>query len=158
MSRRSWTGLGGFVAATAATAIVGGAVTATSVDSWYVTIQKPAWTPPNALFGPVWTTLFIMMAIAGWRVWSRSGPGEARQLLRWFGVQLALNALWSCLFFGLRRPDLALCDILALDLVLVLMFRRFLRVDPVAGWMWAPYVAWVGFATALNGAVYALNR
>jgi benzodiazapine receptor len=158
MNGRSWVSLGGFIAATVATAIVGGAVTATSVGNWYLTIQKPSWTPPDALFGPVWTALFTLMAVAGWRAYSRSEPGEARQVRRWFGVQLVLNALWSCLFFGLRRPDLALLDILALVVVLGLILRRFLRIDPVAGWMWVPYVAWVGFATALNGAIYFLNR
>ena len=110
------------------------------------------------MFGPVWTCLYVAMAVATWRVWRKQEPRDARTTLFLYGVQLALNALWSVIFFGLRRPDLALVEIVALWLVLVVLLVRFARVDRLAGWLWAAYVAWVTFAAALNASIWHLNR
>jgi tryptophan-rich sensory protein len=121
---------------------------------WYLTLQKPAWTPPGWLFGPVWTLLYIMIAVAGWRVWRAAGVGPA--LVVW-GTGLALNALWSWLMFGIHRIDLALVDIVALLASIAVFIALAWRVDRVAAWLFVPYVAWVGFATALNFAIWRMN-
>lgn len=148
----------GFLVASFSAAALGSAATATSVGTWYRTLNKPVWNPPAWLFGPVWTLLYVLMAVAAWRVWRRSEATAARRTLGLFGAQLALNALWSGLFFGLRRPDLAFAEVLVLWALLVAMLLRFWRADRVAGALWAPYVAWVSFASVLNGTVWWLNR
>lgn len=135
---------------------LGGLATSTSVDSWYLTVAKPSWTPPGWVFAPVWTALYAAMAVAAWLVW-RTGrdPGPA---LVAFAVQLALNVLWSVLFFGLRRPDLALIDIGALIIAIVVTSLMFYRRSRLAGALMVPYLLWVSFAAALNGAIWQLNR
>jgi benzodiazapine receptor len=142
-----------------AVAAVGGAATASSVSTWYPNIEKPAWTPPSWLFGPVWTLLFIMMGVASWLVW-RSGGGDpkVRTALILFGAQLAFNLLWSVLFFGLRRPGLALLEIVVLWAFILATLVAFYRLRPAAGLLLVPYQLWVTFATALNAAVWWLNR
>ena len=121
---------------------------------WYQSIAKPSWTPPGWLFGPVWTVLYALMAVAAWRVW-RTAPAPARSLaLGLMLAQLVLNAAWSPLFFGLRSPALAFVDICALWLALVWTMVAFRRVDAPAGWMLVPYLAWVSFALVLNGAIW----
>lgn len=147
----------GFLAITFAAAVIGSAATFRSVATWYPTLVKPTWTPPAFLFGPVWTALYCAMAVAAWRVWRAQTGSKATAVLRTYGAQLALNALWSVLFFGLRRPDLALLDIAALWIVLVIALVRFWRADRIAGGLWSPYVAWVSFAFALNAAIWRLN-
>ena len=148
----------GFLGASFGTAAIGGAATATSVGTWYRALHKPAWNPPDWIFGPAWTLLYVLMAVAVWRVWRDDTTVAARWTLALFGLQLTLNALWSVLFFGLRRPDLAFADVLILWGVLVVLLRRFWRADRLAGRLWVPYVAWVSFASALNGTVWWLNR
>lgn len=148
----------GFLVATFLAAAIGSAATAQNVKSWYPTLVRPAWTPPGWLFAPVWTFLYGAMAVAAWRVWRRQTGPAAFGVLRLYGAQLALNALWSVLFFGMRRPDLALVDIAGLWLLLVLALVKFWRVDRIAGALWAPYVAWVSFASVLNAAIWSLNR
>ncbi len=147
-----------FLVVTFAAAAIGSAATFANVKTWYPLLVKPAWTPPSWLFAPVWSALYVAMAVAAWRVWRRQTGAAATGVLRLYGAQLALNALWSVLFFGMKRPDLALVDIAGLWLLLVLALVRFARVDCVAGWLWAPYVAWVSFASALNAAIWWLNR
>ena len=154
-----WGALSGFLLVTFAAAAIGSWATFTSVGTWYPQLAKPEWTPRSSLFGPVWTCLYLAMAVAGWRVWRVQPRGPLRRaVLRVYGAQLLLNALWSVLFFGWRRPDLALVDVVALWILLVVALGRFWRVDRIAGVLWAPYVAWVSFATALNAAVWWLNR
>jgi tryptophan-rich sensory protein len=125
------------------------------VRDWYPTIAKPAWTPPSWLFGPVWTILYAMMGVAAWLVWRRVGWSGA---LVWFAIQLALNATWSPVFFGLHRLGLALVNIGLLWLAILGTTIAFWRVAPVAGGLFVPYLAWVSFATALNFAIWQLNR
>lgn len=148
-----------FLAGAIAAGGIGSAATLSSVTSWYPTLHKPGWTPPNWLFGPVWSCLYVAMAFAAWRVWRRMAPrpNDARWVVRLYSVQLLLNAAWSVIFFGLRQPGFALADILALWVVLVSMLVTFARADRLAGALWLAYVAWVSFATALNAAVWRLN-
>ncbi len=154
---RPWLGLIGFVAASFAAAAIGSAATYPNVDTWYAALAKPSFTPPDWVFGPVWTVLFLMMALAGWLVWRGHGLERARLALGLFAVQLALNALWSILFFGLRSPGLAMIEIAALwgaILATILAFRA--RSVPAA-WLLVPYFAWVSFAAVLNFNIWRLN-
>lgn len=158
MRSRSWMALVGFLVITFVAAAIGGAATGTSVGTWYPTLQKPAWNPPGWVFGPVWSLLYLLMAIAAWRVSQhREEPGR-RHALAWYFGQLALNALWSCLFFGLRSPGLAFAEVLVLWAALVVTLGKFARIDRVAAALWVPYLAWVSFAAVLNGTVWWLNR
>lgn len=125
--------------------------------AWYASLAKPAWTPPNGIFAPVWTALYVMMAMAAWLVWRRAGFRAAGTALILFLVQLVLNALWSCLFFGLHRPDIAFVDIVALWLAILAVVVLFWRKDPRAGALLLPYLAWVSFASYLNFALWRLN-
>ena len=127
-------------------------------DEWYKNLRKPGWNPPNSVFAPVWTVLYLLMAAAAWLAWRRNGFMPALLPLGLFIAQLLLNAAWSWLFFGRHRPDLALIDILALWLVLLITLISFWRVEPLAGILLIPYLAWVSFATALNGAIWQKNR
>ena len=150
--------LGLFLLLSFLAAAIGGYATWTSVGTWYPTLQKPSWTPPSAVFSPVWTILYILMAIAAWRVWRVGSPEDARMTFRLHGAQLALNALWSILFFGMRQPGAALVEIIVLWLVLIRLQVRFSQTDRLAGFLWAPYVAWVSFAAVLNASIWELNR
>ena len=125
--------------------------------AWYASLVKPAWTPPAMVFAPVWTVLYVMMGVAAWLVWRRAGFAGARAALGLFVVQLALNAIWSYLFFGLHRIDMALIDIAALLVMILLVMVLFWRKDWRAGALLLPYLAWVGFASCLNFALWRLN-
>ncbi len=125
-------------------------------DDWYRGLIKPGWNPPAWVFGPTWTLLYILIGVAVYRVARRDSP-HTPVALTWFFAQLVLNALWTPLFFGLHRPDLALVCIVALWLAIVGMMRAFARVSPGASAMLTPYLLWVSFATALNAAIWHLN-
>lgn len=149
--------LGLFVGTCLAIGGLGGAVTSSSVTEWYPTLNKPSFNPPNWVFGPVWTTLYVMMGLAAWRVWRAAERDATRTPLVFFGVQLAVNLGWSVAFFGLRDPGLAVAVILALDLLVLataLLFRRF---DGLAAVLLLPYLGWITFATVLNIAIWRLN-
>ena len=129
----------------------------TGPGEWYAGLHKPSFAPPNWVFAPVWTVLYLMIAVAGWLVWHSAAPGRSALLLLW-GLQLILNFLWSPLFFGVHRIGMAFVDIVALLAVIVM----FMVLAQRAGqgrvvWLMAPYAAWVGFATLLNGAYERLN-
>lgn len=124
---------------------------------WYAGLRKPAWNPPNWIFGPVWTALYAMMAAAAWLVWRRGGFVAQRRPLALFLAQLVLNAAWTPLFFGLRRPALAFADILLLWLAIAATTLAFRRVQPLAAMLLVPYLGWVTFAAALNFALWRLN-
>lgn len=132
--------------------------TQSSVNTWYVTLNKPCFNPPNWLFAPVWTVLYILMGIsAGW-VWSKGVYHKwVQTALYHFGFQLLLNALWSIAFFGLRNPFLGLLIILALIVMLSLTIRWFYVVSKVAALLLVPYLLWVCFAAALNFKIWELN-
>ena len=154
---RFWLPFAVLLALCAAGAALGGAVTALSVDTWYQTLAKPSINPPDWVFGPVWSALFAMMALAAALVW-RHGPGPTRrEAMAWFGAQLALNLSWSCLFFGLRLIGPAFMCLLVLWLAIAGTALRFRRIDPVAGWLLLPYLGWVAYAGLLNALIWRLN-
>lgn len=133
--------------------------TISSVAEWYPTLAQPSFTPPPWVFGPVWTALYLMMGVALYLVWRLDpAPPGAKQALALYWIQLALNWAWSFLFFYFRAPGLALMEILALLVVLVWTTRAFDRYSRPAALLLAPYILWVGFATALNGGFWWLNR
>lgn len=153
---RSWPALLGFILLVAAVSAIGGAITATSVTTWYAGLDKPSWTPPGWLFGPAWTLLYAMMAVVAWRLWQqRHESAAARFTLRLWFVQLALNCAWSFLFFGLRSPLAGLIDILALLVVIIWIQLRLARDRRTLALLWTPYIAWVAFATALNASIWS---
>lgn len=124
---------------------------------WYASLAKPAWNPPGWLFGPVWTVLYAMMAVSAWLVWRQGGWRLQRKPLLFFVAQLALNAGWTPLFFGLHRPGLAFVEIILLWLVLAWTITTFWREHRTAAWLLVPYLAWVSFAAVLNGTLWWLN-
>ena len=124
---------------------------------WYAALQKPSWNPPGWIFGPVWSALYTLMAVAAWLVWRRGGFAAQGRPLGAFLAQLALNALWTPLFFGLHRPGVAFAEILLLGLAIAWTIGLFWRVQRAAAWLLAPYLAWVGFAAVLNGTLWRLN-
>lgn len=150
-------GLAVFVALCLLVSGVGSAITATSVGTWYQALVKPPFNPPDRVFAPVWITLYLLMAVAGWRVWRRAGLGPARQALVVFAMQLGLNLAWSFLFFGLRRIDLALVEIVFLLVFIVANTVLFWRIDRMAGILFVPYLLWVAYAIALNASLWLLN-
>jgi benzodiazapine receptor len=159
MRTRSLWPLPAFIAVSFLAAGLGSAATTSAITTWYPTINKPSWNPPNWVFAPVWTTLFLLMSIAAWRAWrAATTPAEATKTLWLYAAQLVLNALWSVLFFTLHRPGLALIEIVFFLALLVTLQVRFARTDRLAAILWSPYVAWVSFATFLNGTIWWLNR
>lgn len=154
---RDIVGLIVFLAACLGVSAAGGAVTANSVGTWYQTLQKPPFNPPDWVFAPVWTTLYVLMAIAAWRVWRRQGLGGASRALALFALQLALNFAWSVLFFGLRLIGPALAEIALLFVAIVATAMAFWRHDRLASLLLIPYAAWVAFAILLNAALWRLN-
>lgn len=138
-------------------AALGGLATSSTVDTWYQALNKPAFTPPDWVFAPVWSVLYAMMAVAAWRIWNRRQRPGARAALLLFALQLALNLGWSLLFFGLIWPGGALVDIVLLLAVLALTIVAFFRIDRLAALLLAPYWAWTAFAAVLNGAIWMMN-
>jgi len=153
-------GLAGFLALCFAVAGAGGAITASSVGGWYQALAKPAFNPPDWIFGPVWTVLYALIAVAGWRAWRLRGwttRGALNpELLAW-AVQLGLNLCWSFVFFGARLIGAALIEIVVLLAAIVVTTRLFWRVDRTAALLLVPYAAWVAYATLLNAALWRLN-
>jgi len=137
---------------------LGGWITTGSLADWYTGLQKPSWNPPSAVFGPVWSFLYLLMGIALWRImrmgWGTEGVQPA---VIWFAVQLVLNFGWSLIFFGLRAPGPALIEILVLLTAVLVTTRRFYVLEPAAGWLLVPYILWAAFATVLNGTIWRLN-
>ncbi len=126
-------------------------------DGWYQSLKKPAWNPPSWIFGPAWTSLYTLMAVAAWLVWKRGGFGVRRLPLSLYFIQLALNAAWSPIFFGAHRVGWALVDIIALWIAILVTLLSFFRVSKAAGVLLVPYLAWVTFATALNFTFWRMN-
>lgn len=151
---RSALALGAWLALAFAAASMGGFFLP---GDWYAQLHKPAWNPPNWIFAPVWTALYILMAIAAWLVWRRGGFKVQRMALSLFLLQLLFNALWSPLFFGLRNPVAGFLDITLLWLALLATTAAFWKVLPVAGLLLVPYLGWVTFAGFLNFTLWRLN-
>lgn len=141
-----------------AAAAIGNLATMPSIPTWYATLNKPFFNPPNWIFGPVWTLLFTLLAISFWRILKmpKNTPDRNAAIVS-FAVQLALNPLWSIVFFYIHAPLLALIVVALLELSVLAMIRNFSRVDRIAGRLQWPYAAWVAFATLLNAAIVGLN-
>jgi tryptophan-rich sensory protein len=158
---RSWLALVGWIAL-AGTAGAVGAVASLNAREFYGSLAKPAWAPPGWVFGPVWSTLYVLMGVAAWLVWravpaSSAGRDDRQRGLALFVAQLVLNALWTWLFFAWRRGALALGEIVLLWLAVAVTAWSFGRVRPLAAWLLVPYLGWVSFATALTWAVWQCN-
>jgi translocator protein len=137
---------------------IGSVATIPNIPSWYAALDKPWFSPPNWVFGPVWTTLYILMGISLYLVWTSSAvKGSKRTAYILFGVQLGLNALWSIVFFGLHAPFAAVAVISMMLVTILLTAKVFWQYSPIASWLLVPYFAWVSFATCLNLAVAVLN-
>jgi len=138
---------------------LGGVATASAIPTWYQGLNKPAWNPPNWVFGPVWTLLYILMGVAAWLVWRQGWDNlPVRVALAIFGAQLLLNLFWSLIFFGLRSPGWAVLEIVILWGFVLATTVQFYRLDSIAGLLLIPYQLWVTFAAVLNAAVWQLNR
>ena len=148
---RNWKSLIVFVLVVAAAAATG---SLSAPDAWFNALQKPSFNPPTWVFPPVWSLLYIMIAVAGWRIYRMTGMGIA---LGFWIAQLIVNAMWTPLFFGLHRIDLALADIVLLDILAIATTLLFSRHDRIAGYLLMPYLAWIAFATALTFAIWRLN-
>jgi tryptophan-rich sensory protein len=158
--RGGWTALAvlaALVVGSQLAGLVGLPFTDTEPGSWYDSLDKPSFNPPGAVFAPVWTTLYLAMAVAAWLVWRHPDSRRRRTALQLFAVQLALNGLWSPLFFGAERPGWALVEIGALLVAVTATIVWFLRVDRLAGVLLVPYLAWISFATVLNASIASMN-
>jgi len=138
-----------------AAAALGSFFTTPALRPWYAGLSKPGWTPPSWLFPPVWTVLYMAMAVAAWLVWRKAGLSSVP--MRLFLVQLLLNVMWSALFFRMRSPGLAFGEIVILWCAILAATISFWKIVPLAGWLMFPYLAWVTFAAALNFAIWRLN-
>ena len=137
-----------------------GMVTKSAIVTWYPTLVKPSFNPPNWIFAPVWSMLYIMMGVAAGLVWNRIEFEKelVKKALVLFAIQLALNALWSYLFFGLKNPMLAGIEIVLLWLMIFETYSKFVKINKIAGYLFIPYLLWVSFAMVLNGSIWWLNR
>jgi tryptophan-rich sensory protein len=138
---------------------ISGQITKSAIIDWYPMIKKPFFNPPNWVFAPVWTMLYVMMAVAAALVWDKIDRNNlVKMALRYFVIQLILNSLWSILFFGLHNPGLALIEIVLLWLMIYETFIQFGKIDKLAANLLIPYLGWVGFATILNASIWFLNK
>jgi len=137
---------------------LGSLFTTPAIPTWYATLKKPFFTPPNWIFSPVWISLYILMGISLFLIWQRPDHPKFKTALIFFFVQLILNIFWSVAFFGLRFPLLGLVDIILLWIAILLTIQNFLKVSKMAGLLLLPYLLWVSFATLLNFSLWFLNR
>jgi benzodiazapine receptor len=156
-SKASLLALAGFSLATAGAAWYGSRYSRGNRDGWYRDLRKPSFTPPDKVFPVAWTALYALIAWSGWRVWSAAPSRQRNAALRLWISQLAANAQWSKLFFGQRRPTLALADIFALEGSIISYIAAAHKVDRGAAYAFVPYAAWVAFATVLNAEILRLN-
>jgi benzodiazapine receptor len=138
-------------------AAIGAAVTTPQIPTWYAELARPSWNPPAWVFGPVWSVLYLLMAVAAWLVWRERGLGQATLPLAIFMVQLALNTLWSVLFFGLHSPGAAAVEIVVLWLAIIATIVAFWRHSRLAAGLLVPYLMWVSFAAVLNWTIWQMN-
>lgn len=163
MSKGDWLKLVVAVVGSELAGIIGSVFTVSSIPTWYATIVRPELSPPNWIFGPVWTTLYGLMGVAAFLVWSSYAEASEDKkkgikiALALFGIQLVLNTLWSVIFFGLQNPGAALIEILVLWLAIITTIVTFSKISKPAAWLLVPYIAWVSFAAYLNYSIWALN-
>lgn len=153
--RASYPMLAGLILLCLGVGWAGSLVTTEQIPTWYASLEKPAWTPPSWLFAPVWTTLYVLIGIAGWRVAHQDAPAHDAWPVWW--IQLALNGIWTPIFFGAQQPGLALVVILALVAAVAIFIRTTWSRDRVSGWLFVPYLIWISYATNLNAAIFWLN-
>ena len=132
--------------------------TITGVNSWYQAIQKPSWNPPNWIFAPVWTTLYVLMGIAFFLIWRSTDEKQKRTAIILFIIQLVANFLWSFIFFDQHQVSLAFAEIIILWLLILVTIFSFARINKVAAWLLVPYISWVSFAAILNYTIWQLNK
>lgn len=156
--KNKWVVLAGLILLCEAVGAVGGFATAGNIQSWYAGLVKPSFNPPDWLFGPVWTLLYLMMAVAAWLIYRSADTPERSRGLQFWGLQLVLNAVWAPVFFALHDKLFALGIILLLDLAVVFTVVVFRRVNGAASTIMLPYLAWILFATTLNEELWRLNR
>lgn len=146
------------ISASFAAGLIGSWFTTPAIGDWYVNIERSSLTPPNWVFGPVWSLLYLLMGIAAWLVWQRGLKNAVvKTALVLFSVQLILNCLWSIFFFGWHQPGLALVDIVLLWISILLTIKYFAKISRIAAWLLIPYIMWVSFAAYLNYVIWTLN-
>lgn len=136
---------------------LGSIVTASEIPTWYASLNKPAWTPPPAVFPVVWTILYVLMGIALWLLWQAAPSVQRGAALGWFALQLAFNAIWTPVFFGMHAPLTGLIVIVALLIAIAMTIWRAWPVSRAAAWLLVPYLVWVAYATSLNAGIAAMN-
>jgi len=157
MSKINWGRLSLSIFIPLVAGFLGSFFTGSGVKTWYLVINKPSWNPPSWLFAPVWTTLFILMGIALYIVWSQKMSDQVKAALRIFAAQLFLNVLWSVFFFGMGNFWLAFVEIIILWAFILVTIMRFFKINRTAGWLLVPYILWVSFASFLNLTIASLN-
>jgi translocator protein len=141
-----------------AVGFISGFFTITGVGSWYQTIQRPSWNPPGWIFGPVWTTLYVMMGIALYLIWKADTSRNLKNYaILLFALQLTLNFLWSFIFFNQHQPGWAFAEIVALWVLILFTIFAFAKINSLAAWLLVPYISWVSFAAILNYSIWKLN-
>lgn len=148
----------GFLAVTFAVSAASGYLSASSIRGWYHALRQPPLSPPDWIFAPVWTLLYLLIAVSAWLAWRTRTSSCRSGGLRMWGVQLIINFAWSMVFFRMHAPAFALLDLVLLLIAIVLTMRPFFTIRPLAAWLLAPYLAWTGFALYLNAGVVLLNR
>jgi tryptophan-rich sensory protein len=139
--------------------IAGALFTETGESSWYQTLQKPEWNPPGWVFGPVWTTLYVLMGIAFYIVWKADVPSsQKRPALSFWIAQLVFNFFWTIIFFNLQEPGWAFAEICCLWLLILITIFSFARISKIAAWLMVPYISWVSFAGLLNYTIWQMNQ
>ncbi len=147
----------GFLLLTFVAAFIGSSFTTPNIASWYSTLAKPSFAPPNWLFAPVWTILYILMAIAAFLIYQKREHFQAKSALIFYFVQLILNSLWSIIFFGMHNPQLAFFEIIVLWIFILVTLIKFYKIHRTAGLLFIPYLLWVSFASFLNLFIWLLN-
>jgi tryptophan-rich sensory protein len=136
---------------------IGSFFTTSSISTWYAFINKPFFSPPNWIFAPVWSFLYILMGISAFLIWQKRDNSKIKPAMIFYGIQLVLNTLWSIIFFGMHNPGLALLEILILWVFISITLIEFYRINKTAGLLFIPYLLWVSFASILNYAIWILN-
>jgi tryptophan-rich sensory protein len=157
MQRHGIPKLAASIAVCLSAGFAGSAFTAPAIPAWYATLAKPSFSPPDWVFAPVWTALFTLMGASAYLIWMEAKRRDVRRAAYAFAAQLALNVLWSFIFFGLRSPVYAFAEIIALWAAIAITFSEFSKVSRTAGLLLVPYIAWVSFAAFLNFSVWQLN-
>ncbi|WP_224749460.1 TspO/MBR family protein [Polycladospora coralii] len=157
MIKQKWLSLVVFIVLCFTVSILGALFTETGAGSWYDQLVKPSFNPPNAVFGPVWTVLYLFIALSGWLIYLKEPSQLRTKTMVIFIVQLLLNFAWSLIFFGFQQIGVAFFDIVVLWLVILLYIQTARQLSKVAAWLFVPYALWVSFATLLNGAIWLLN-